>query len=65
MRRLSRKKTTLQNGRPQRRAGVATLDYVLVLGIILPLALIVIPVGMRMISLVYDMIAVNVSWPFM
>ncbi len=47
------------------RAGVATLDYVLVLCVILPLATIVIPTGMRMISLVYDMIAVIISWPFM
>ncbi len=52
-------------GGPHSRSGVSTLDYVLVLCVILPLATIVIPNGMRMISLVYDMIAVTVSWPFM
>ncbi len=49
----------------QPRSGVSTLDYVLVLCIVLPLATIVIPTGMRMIALVYDMIAVTISWPFL
>lgn len=51
--------------RDRRRAGVATLDYVLVMCIVLPLATIVLPTGMRIIALVYDMIAVTVSWPFL
>ena len=50
---------------PNRRAGVSTLDYVLVLCVVLPLATIVIPTGIRIISRVYDMIAVTVSWPFL
>lgn len=48
-----------------RRRGVSSLDYMLVLGIILPLAAFVIPNGKRMIQLVYEMMAVLVSWPFM
>lgn len=48
-----------------RRAGVATLDYVLVLGIILPLAAIVIPAGKRILELVYEMICTLIAWPFM
>ncbi len=47
------------------RSGASTLDYILVLCVILPLATIVVPTGMRMIRLVYDMIAVTISWPFM
>jgi hypothetical protein len=47
------------------RRGVATLDYVLVLGVILPMAGFVMWIGPRMIRLAYDMICVLVSWPFM
>lgn len=47
------------------RRGAATLDYVLVLGIILPLAAIVLPTGKRIIQLVYEMICVWLAWPFM
>ncbi|MCH8829024.1 MAG: hypothetical protein IID45_05545 [Planctomycetes bacterium] len=51
--------------RCQRRAGASTLDYVLVLGVILPLVFVVVPTGMRIIAGVFDMIAVTVSWPFL
>jgi hypothetical protein len=47
------------------RRGVATLDYVLVLGVILPMAGFVLWIGPRMIRLAYEMICVLVSWPFM
>lgn len=62
MRRLRRPSP---NRRGRDRRGVATLDYILVLCIILPLAAFVIPTGRRMIALVFEMIAVLVSWPFM
>jgi hypothetical protein len=48
-----------------KRRGVATLDYVLVLGIILPMAGFILWIGPRMIRLAYDMVCVLVSWPFM
>jgi hypothetical protein len=48
-----------------RRSGVSSLDYILVLGVILPLAAFVIPNGKRMIQLVFEMTTVLVSWPFM
>lgn len=48
-----------------RRTGASTLDYILVLGVILPLAAIVLPMGMRMIALVYEMICVLTAWPFL
>ena len=47
------------------RGGVSTLDYILVIGIILPLAAFVVPAGRRIIALVYEMITVLIAWPFM
>ncbi len=49
----------------RRPAGAATVDYVLVLGVILPLAAFILWVGPRIIGLAYEMICVLVSWPFM
>ncbi len=45
--------------------GLASLDYMLVLGVILPLALFLFRVGPRAIRLVYEMTCAFVSWPFM
>lgn len=47
------------------RSGATTVDYALVLGIILPLATIVIPASIRIIRLVYEMFIGLVSWPFL
>lgn len=58
-------RSSRQPRHPNRRAGAATLDYVLVLGVILPLAAVVVPTGMRIIRLAYEMIAVLIAWPFM
>jgi hypothetical protein len=52
-----------QTGR--RRSGLSSLDYILVLGVILPLAAFIITAGKRMIQLVYEMIVVLMAWPFM
>jgi len=49
----------------KRRRGAATLDYILVMGIILPLAAFLIGVAPRMMNAVYQMTAVLFSWPFM
>jgi hypothetical protein len=48
-----------------RRAGAATLDYVLVLCVITPMAAFVMWAGPRMMRLAYEMVCVLVSWPFM
>ena len=48
-----------------RRTGAATLDYILVMGIILPLAAVVIPAGKHVLELVYEMTCVLVAWPFL
>jgi hypothetical protein len=49
----------------RRRAGAATLDYVLVLAVVLPLIAFVLRVAPRIMNLVYEMTSVLVSWPFM
>ena len=49
----------------RRRAGLATVDYVLILGVVLPLAAFVLGVGPRIIRLAYEMVCVLVSGPFM
>lgn len=48
-----------------RRGAVGSLDYVLVLGVIVPLVAIVMPLGRRILRLVYEMTLVLVSWPFL
>jgi hypothetical protein len=48
-----------------RRNGAATLDYILVIGVVLPLAAICLPLGKRIIQLVYEMVCVLIAWPFM
>jgi hypothetical protein len=52
-------------GQVRGRRGVATLDYILVLGVVLPILAIVIPQGRRMMQLVFEMTCALVSWPFM
>jgi hypothetical protein len=51
--------------RRRARAGAATLDYVLVMGVVLPLAAIVLWYGPRLMARVYEMTCVLVSWPFL
>ena len=47
-----------------RRRGVATLDYVLVICVVLPLAAFMFWAGPRMMNLVYEMTTVLLGWPF-
>jgi len=48
-----------------RRRGAATLDYVLLLGAVLPLGGLCLYYGARVLRLAYDMICALVGWPFM
>jgi hypothetical protein len=48
-----------------RRCGAATVDYVLGLGVVLPLLLIAIPASRRIMQLVYEFAATTIAWPFM
>jgi hypothetical protein len=52
-------------GRRRRRGGVSALDYVLILGTILPCVAFIFTVGPRIMRLAYEMVEVLVSWPFM
>lgn len=51
--------------RRSRRKGVATLDYVLVIGVVLPLAAFLLWACPKIMNLVYEMTCVLISWPFM
>ena len=48
-----------------RRTGLASLDYFLVIGVILPMAAFVMWAGPKITRLAYEMVCVLVSWPFM
>ena len=47
------------------RAGSAALEYVLLLGVIMPMVIFIFKVGPRIIRLAYEMVCVTISWPFM
>lgn len=47
------------------RAGQASLDWVLVLATMLPIVLFIITKGKKMMALVWEMLSVQVSWPFL
>ncbi len=53
-----------QRERRKMRRGVAALDYILVLGVLLPLIVFIMWAGPRMMRLAYEMLCVLVSWPF-
>lgn len=66
--RIRRRPQTVPAGHSKtghRRAGVSTLDYILVLGVILPLLAFAIPTGKRIIQLTYEMVCTLVAWPMM
>tara|TARA_Y100000588_G_scaffold378211_1_gene458376 strand:- start:794 stop:961 length:168 start_codon:yes stop_codon:yes gene_type:complete len=46
------------------RRGAATLDYLLVLAVILSLAALLIPMSRHAITVVYEIICSLVAWPF-
>jgi hypothetical protein len=50
---------------PAQRLGAATLDYVLILAVILPLVLISIFLSRQILGLAYEFLCVLVAWPFM
>lgn len=47
------------------RHGAATLDYVLLLGIIFPLVAFMVPTGKKIIQLSYEMMCSLIAWPFL
>jgi hypothetical protein len=51
--------------RRRSRTGIVALDYVLVLCVVLPLVAFILGVAPRIMNLVYQMIDMLVTWPFM
>ncbi len=51
--------------RRRRRGGAASLDYILLICIVLPLAAFVMWAAPRIMNLVYEMTCVLISWPFL
>src|SRR5262245_14788384 len=51
--------------RGRRRRGSATIDYFLIIAIVLPLAAFILRIAPRAIQSVYDLLTVVVAWPFM
>ena len=51
-------------GAAQRR-GASSVDYILGLGVVLPLLVVVIPAGRRIMQLVFEFTCTVVAWPFM
>ena len=49
----------------RKRRGAATLDYVLVMAVVLPMLAFVLRIAPRLMNLVYEMTSVLISWPFM
>lgn len=47
------------------RRSAAALDYVLILAAMLPIVLFIVVKGKRIMQLVWEMLCVQVSWPFM
>jgi hypothetical protein len=47
------------------RAGLASLDYVLILGVVLPMIVFLMWIGPRIMRLAYEMVSMLVAWPFM
>jgi hypothetical protein len=50
---------------PAARRGVAALDYILVLGVVLPMALVILRIVPQIIRSAYEMVCVLISWPFL
>ncbi len=55
----------MKRSKPKSRAGLASLDYVLILGVVLPLVAFIMGAGPKIMRLAYEMVCVLVSWPFM
>jgi hypothetical protein len=58
-------KSKIQNLKLSRRRGAAALDYALVLGTVLPLLALTMWEAPKIMSLVYEMDSLLISWPFM
>lgn len=60
-----RRRSAIARRRGVVRHGSASLDYVLILGVILPIVAFSVRMGPRLIRAAYDMVSGLISWPFM
>jgi|YNPMSStandDraft_1061717.scaffolds.fasta_scaffold09312_2 hypothetical protein len=63
MRRKSRERP--RGGAAPRRRGAASLDYILVLCVVLPMVAFMMTVGREILWLTYEMLSTLITWPFM
>ena len=63
--RLPSAATLSRREREKRRRGSATIDYFLLICVVLPLAAFIISIAPRAMRSVYDLLTVMVAWPFM
>lgn len=54
-----------QGRRSLRRSGQAAVDYVLLLGVLLPTIVFLLRIGPRIMRAAYEMCCVLIAWPFM
>ncbi len=47
-----------------KRRGAASFEYLMLIAFVLPLAIVVVPTGRRIIQLVYELTCLLVAWPF-
>jgi hypothetical protein len=50
--------------RKRSRRGIASIDYTLTIGVVLPMAAVALWFGPRIMKLVYEFTSVIVGWPF-
>lgn len=62
--RTSDTKTSLPADRRRKRRGNATLDYVLLMGVVLPMIAFVYWIGPRIMNLVFQLTNALLTWPF-
>ncbi len=50
---------------PPKRRGAASLDYILVLCVVLPMVAFMMTAGREILWLTYEMLSTLITWPFM
>ena len=58
---MRRSRVVRPKRRANRRRGLSSLDYVLILGVVLPLVVFILKIGPRIMRLVYEMVCLLIS----
>jgi len=62
---MRKQRTITRRNAEHPRSGAASVDYVLILCVIFPLAAFAVPAGKRIIQFSYEMICTLFAWPLM